>query len=129
MTGGFVLTARQTRALEQAFCRYGWTAGQVDELCEGNALGRLRETLSLKPVLEQTLSEFFTTEVVGRYGLKPGRNKIAEILERDGIKTVGELVFVTERDLLRTPNIGTKYVLVIKAALAAHGRKLGATPH
>lgn len=125
MTDGLVLTASQIRALEDAFRRYDWTASQVDELCRGDALGRFRDIFSLKPVLEQTLSKFFSAEMVGRYGLRPGWNKIAEILEVDGIKTLQELVRISERDLQRTPHIGTRYVSVIKAMLATHGLRLG----
>ncbi len=52
-------------------------------------------------------------------------------LERAGIRTIGQLASLTDRELSRTPNLGRKRLAEIRKALQALGLSLGmgdATP-
>jgi DNA-directed RNA polymerase subunit alpha len=45
-------------------------------------------------------------------------------LEADEIYTIGQLVYYTENDLLKTPNLGRRSLNEIKEKLAERGLKL-----
>lgn len=50
--------------------------------------------------------------------------RITRILKRNGVKTIGELVAMSERDLSLMPNMGPTSVTEIRTRLADHGFKL-----
>ena len=73
-------------------------------------------------ILDQwTLRDANTGGVIASLGLSV---RSAKCLEADEIYTIGQLVYYTENDLLKTPNLGRRSLNEIKEKLAERGLKL-----
>ena len=73
-------------------------------------------------ILDQwTLRDASSGGVIASLGLSVRASKC---LEADEIYTIGQLVYYTENDLLKTPNLGRRSLNEIKEKLAERGLKL-----
>jgi DNA-directed RNA polymerase alpha subunit len=73
-------------------------------------------------ILDQwALRDVNTGGVIASLGLSVRASKC---LEADEIYTIGQLVYYTENDLLKTPNLGRRSLNEIKEKLAERGLKL-----
>lgn len=95
-------------------------ASRAHEGLRGNGPVNRNGLMARASVLEEEPARF-----VARCPDTPVRTRLQSYLEWSRCRTVGELVQLTPKALLRTKNLGLVSVAVLETALAAEGLRLG----
>lgn len=134
----FTLSVGLAHQLEHAFRRNYWTTADVHRLCRDNTLDLVKEfvdrILSTKMLQQHghlLVDDVFTVKLccgeLNSYESVLTRllNALHTGIGDNPIMTLGELVFYSEIDLLRVPNLGDTSVELAKKVLARYGLYLG----
>ena len=120
----FNLSLGQSQQLEFAFQRNGWTTEEVHELCKGDVLAQIKRSL-FATWNDELVKDVFELKNLKALGFKRGLKIYALFGENWNKATLGDLVQLTETDILRCPFAGERDVEKINMVLEKRELRLG----